>query len=350
MPALSLPALRKQIADRKLAPLYLFVGEDVKLVDRMVDAIESVVDPADRPFAIDRLYAGEAGGSPSEIAASARSLPMLGDRRVVIVLRAERLLKPKRSSKSKEVDGTEDAEADGESPEASAVDASPLEDYLAHAVDFSTLVFVATDVDRTRRLTKKVLEKAQLVEFKGLGDASTRDGRGAGAVDWLREELARAGQDIEPEAARLLVSRSGGDITKLRGDVERLLLFVEGRPRITTDDIMAVSAEHLAVDDEWAVVNAISSGDAARALIEMGLRLERGDSPHALLGQLRWWVANRLVQDAPARTKGAVDALLRTDLALKSSGGEERVLLERLVVELTGKPAAPQRGGWTGRR
>jgi len=43
--ALSLSALRKQIADRKLASLYVFVGEDVKLVDRMVDAIESVIDP-----------------------------------------------------------------------------------------------------------------------------------------------------------------------------------------------------------------------------------------------------------------------------------------------------------------
>jgi len=35
---------------------------------------------------------------------------------------------------------------------------------------------------------------------------------------------------------------------------------------------------------------------------------------------------------------------LRTDLALKSSGGDERVLLERLVVELTGK--ALSRSGW----
>jgi DNA polymerase III delta subunit len=35
----------------------------------------------------------------------------------------------------------------------------------------------------------------------------------------------------------------------------------------------------------------------------------------------------------------ALEALLRTDLALKTSGGDPRVLLERLVVELcaTGK-------------
>ena len=33
-------------------------------------------------------------------------------------------------------------------------------------------------------------------------------------------------------------------------------------------------------------------------------------------------------------------ALLRTDLALKSSGGDSRVLVERLIVELTGRPVA----------
>jgi DNA polymerase III delta subunit len=34
--------------------------------------------------------------------------------------------------------------------------------------------------------------------------------------------------------------------------------------------------------------------------------------------------------------RAAVDALFRTDLALKTSGGDRRVLLERLVVELCG--------------
>ena len=39
---------------------------------------------------------------------------------------------------------------------------------------------------------------------------------------------------------------------------------------------------------------------------------------------------------APRDMPRAVDALLRTDLALKTSGGDPRVLLERLIVELCG--------------
>jgi hypothetical protein len=51
------------------------------------------------------------------------------------------------------------------------------------------------------------------------------------------------------------------------------------------------------------------------------------------------WQAERLPRP---RVRAAVDALFRTDLALKSSGGDPRILLERLVVELCTE--APHKG------
>jgi DNA polymerase-3 subunit delta len=338
VPGLGHAALNQQIAERRLHPIYLLVGEDLKLIDRTVDAIEATVDPSDRPFAVERLYAGDAGGTPVEIAASARMLPMLGDRRIVVVLRAERLLKPRRTSRT-----APDPEEDGGGTDQVA-DAAALEEYLEAPVSSNTLVFVATDIDRSRRLTKRMLSTAFVVEFRGLAadaGAAEREGRRLPA-EWLREELARSGRTIDADAVRLLVSRAGHDISKLRGDVERLLLFTAGRERISSDDVMEVVSQANAVDDEWGVVNAIAGGDPARALVEVGRRMERGDSPHALVGQLRWWVAARLAEGDPGRVPAALDALLRTDLALKSSGGEDRVLLERLVVELTGR-ALPER-------
>lgn len=341
MPALDLPALKQQIAERRLAPMYVFVGEDLKLIDRIVDDVEATVAAEDRAFAVERVYAGEPGGTPLQIIDAARMMPMLGDRRIVIVLRAERLLKPKRAAKA----AAEDDEEAGTSED--PLDLGPMEEYVAAPVPSTTLVFVATEIDRTRRLTKRLVEKAAVVEFAGLGGdnpMARREGRRTG-LDWLQAELTRAGRAIEPEAARLLAARGGNDITKLRGDVERLLLYAEGRKRITADDVMEVVSESTEVDDEWAVVNAIADGDAARALSEVGRRLDRGDSPHGLVGQLRWWVSSRLAEADPSRVKPALDVLLRTDLALKSSGGDQRVLVERLVAELTGR-ALPQRGGW----
>jgi DNA polymerase-3 subunit delta len=342
VPPLDLSAFRTQVKSGKLAPLYLLVGEDVKLVERMVDAIEATIDEADRPFAVERLYAAEAGGAPIDIAAAARVFPMLGDRRIVIVLRAERLLKPKRASKSVEAD--EAGEAADE--EETSVEFGPLEDYIAAPVTSTTLVLVATEIDRGRRFTKRLVERAQTVLFGGIqtnSPAGRRDGRTI-AVDLVKDELVRAGRSADPAAVGLLVDRAGGDVTKLRGDVERLLLYTEGRTRITREDVAEVATAGTSVEDDWAVVNAIADGDARRALDETGRRLDRGDSPHALVGQLRWWVSVRLAEGDPARVAAALDALLRTDLALKSSGGDERVLIERLIVELTGKPLA--RRGW----
>jgi DNA polymerase-3 subunit delta len=342
VPALDITALRKQIASRQLAPVYVFVGEDARLIERLVDAVEATVDEADRPFAIDRFHIGDKGADPIDIASASRAYPMLGDRRIVIVLRAERLLKPKRAVKSAEPD-----DGDASEDEESGPDVAPLEEYVAAPAGTTTLIFVASEMDRGRRFTKRLVEKAQVVAFGGLTAENAgmrRDARSA-ATELIRSEAIKAARAIEPAAVNELLERSGTDVTKLRGDLERLLLYTEGQKGISVADVREVVTPGEAVEDEWAVVNAIADGDPARALREVGRRLDRGDSAHALVGQLRWWVSARLSESDPERVRPGIDALLRTDLALKSSGGDDRVLIERLVVELTGRPLA-RRSGW----
>ena len=343
MPALSVDALRKQYKTGTLAPVYLIVGDDAKLIETLVDGIESTIDEADRAFSVDRVYALEAGGSPVDIIASARTPSMLGGPRVVIVLRAERLFKPKRGGKSAEVEDEGDATADdGGSSE--AADLGPIEEYLQKPVDTTTLVFVAADVDGTRRITKKLKEAAQVVECGGLETRTAADRREAIAAvrAQVQKELDVMGRTMEKSAIDLLIERTGLDINQLRGALERLLLYSQDRPVISVDDVREVVGEHAFVDD-WAIITAIGDGDAGRALRAVAMRLDRGDSPHGIVGQLRWWVSTRLAEAEPDRVRPAIDALLRTDMALKGSGGDERVLLERLIVELTGK-ALPKRG------
>lgn len=343
MPPLSVEALRKQYQSGTLLPVYVLVGSDTRLIEQLSDAIEATIDEADRAFSVDRLYAAEEGGAPVDIIAAARTPSMLGGPRVVIVLRAERLLKPKRSGKALERDEDDDAgSVDGS--ESTALDLAPIEDYLAAPVDSTTLVFVASDADGTRRLTKRLKEKAGWVECGGLETRTANDRREAAAAakSQVQRELEASGRSIEPPALQLLIDRTGLDITQLRGAVERLLLYTSGAGTITADDVREVVGEHAFVDD-WAVINAIGDGDAGKALRALALRFDRGDSPHGIVGQLRWWVTSRLAEAEPDRVRPALEALMRTDLALKSSGGDDQVLLDRLVVELTGKPL-PKRG------
>jgi DNA polymerase-3 subunit delta len=331
MPSTTPQAIRKQLAQGKPDPVYLIVGDDEAEMARLTAEVSAVIEDELRAFNLERMYATDKGVTPAAIVESARTFPMLGDRRVVLVLRAERIFKPKRRGK-----GIDDAV--GSDDEEPAGDVDVLEAYLKAPEPGTTLVFVASDVDRTRRLYKTLQKHATIVEcwgLKGAKDARVDLRQVARTAEALvRQAVADAGQQIEPAAARLVAERAGTDIATLRGDVERLLLYAAGKPKIDLKDVQEVVSAETA-QDNWAVTTAIQRGETAEALRQLGLALESGAVPYMVLGQLGWFVREKLSTSDPRRVPAAVDALFRTDIDLKSSGGDPRVLLERLVVELS---------------
>ena len=98
-----------------------------------------------------------------------------------------------------------------------------------------------------------------------------------------------------------------------------------------------------ALQDDWAMTNAIEAGQAGEALRQLALMLDAGAPPEKILGSARMAGAREVPAGrAGGRCAGAVEALFRTDLDLKRSAGDPRVLLERLVVELcAGKRRGP---------
>jgi DNA polymerase-3 subunit delta len=327
----STPAtVRKQIAQATPDPVYLIVGDDETEMLRLANDLAGLVDDELRAFNTERLYAGERGITPVAVAEAARVLPMMTDRRVVVVLRAERMLKPKRRGKAVEL------ETDGDESEP-PTDLDALEAYVRDPVPQTTLVLVASDVDRTRKLYKTLQKHATIVECWGLKGA--RDARvdlrevARTAEQMVRRAASDAGQQIDAGAARLIAERAGTDISRLRGDVDRVLLYTAGKPKISADDARAVVSAETAQDD-WAVTNAIQRKNTAEALRQLGLALEAGGVSYQILGQLAWFVREKMSAMEPRRVPAAIEALFRTDLDLKSSTGDPRVLLERLVVEL----------------
>lgn len=331
MPSATPAAVRKQIVEGTPHPVYLFVGDDDVETSRLATDTFGLVDDALRAFNTERLYAGERGVTPASVVEAARLLPMMADRRVVVLLRAERMLKPRRRGSPAASADDDGVVEDAEPPS----DLDVLEAYVRDPVPETTLVLVARDVDRSRKLYKSLQKHAVVVECWGLKES--RDGRvdlraaARKAEQLVRDAVAEAGQRIEAGAARLIAERAGVDIGRLRGDVERLLLYAAGKPSITRQDAeQIVSAE--TVQDDWAVTNAIQRQDAPEALRQLALTLDAGGVPYMILGQLAWFVRERMADTR--RLPAAVEALFRTDLDLKSSGGDPRVLLERLVVDL----------------
>jgi DNA polymerase III subunit delta len=329
MPSSTPAAVRKQITAGKLDPIYLIIGDDEAEMSHLAADLSGVVEDELRAFNVERLYATDKSSTAAAIVEAARQLPMMAARRVVVVLRAEKLLKPRRKGKAGEAPEPEEA---GPSPDVDA-----LEAYVKSPVAQTVLVLVASDVDRTRRLYKALQKQATIVECWGL--KGSKDARvdlrqvARHAEQLVREAVTGAGQQIDPAASRLVAERAGTDIARLRGDVERLLLYAAGTARITAADAREVVSAESAQDD-WAVTSAIQRGETAEALRQLGLSLDSGAVPFMILGQLAWFVREKLPMVDARRVRPAVESLFRTDLDLKSSGGETRVLLERLVVEL----------------
>ena len=75
--------------------------------------------------------------------------------------------------------------------------------------------------------------------------------------------------------------------------------------------------------------------------------LDAGAPPEKILGQLGLAGAREVSGRSRRRACApAVDALFRTDLDLKRSAGDPRVLLERLVVELCAGRSQRAGGRW----
>jgi DNA polymerase III delta subunit len=203
MPAATPSTVRAQIAKRKPAPVYLIVGDDEVETSRLAADFASLVDDDLRAFNVERVYASDKGVTAGSIADSARLLPMMSDRRVVVVLRAEKLLKPKRRGKADE----EIADDDDDAP--TEVDA--LDAYVKNPEAQSVLVFVASDVDRSRKLYKTLQKNATIVECWGLLPAKDAKvdlrqvARQAEAL--VKKTVGDAGHEIEPAAARLIAER-----------------------------------------------------------------------------------------------------------------------------------------------
>ena len=330
MPSIAADTFVQQIRKRKPEPVYVIIGDDDQEKAGLSQLASELVDDELRAFNVERLYGTDKSTTAENIVEASRVLPMLGDRRVIVVLRADPLVKPKR----RKADEDEEAPEDDGTP----VSADALTAYLTKPEPLTTLVLVADDIDRSRKLGKALLKQAAIVECWGLKPG--KDVRGGdlhqvhrNAQAWINRKASEAKKQIDPAGVSVLATRAGIDIGTLRGDWERLLLYVGDRAKITREDVLEIASSETSQDD-WAVNNALRRGDVATALRELGLALDAGAAPQQVLGQLGHWVRTDLPGVSAARVKPAVDALLRTDLELKSSTGEPRVLLERLLVEL----------------
>lgn len=328
MPKASPSAVRQQITAGTPDPVYVLQGQDDLEKSALAGDFAELVEEDLRAFNVERIHPTEVttGDKLAEcvgtLIGAVQTLPMLAPRRVVIVMQAETLLVPRRESA------------------AAAGAVERLTKLLTQPVASTVLVLIVSGLDRRSAIYKLLTRHATVVDcgvIESQGDAER----------WLRTHAAATGAVIDPRAARLIAERAGLDTERLRSTLERVLLYTLGQKSITVDDVKDFVRPPV-LQDRWGMVNAIERADPRQALVQLALLLEAGDLPEMIIGQLGWLVRSKFPAAAPDDLRRALDLLFQTDLDIKRSAGDPRVLLERLVVELCRRKRA--RGGAESRR
>jgi DNA polymerase III delta subunit len=330
----SVAEIRKVIKSGKTGPLYLLEGDDLQSRHDLAIEFANVVDEGLQAFNVQSFYANEATNAAGRdqligsLLSNARTLPMMSPRRVLIVHEADRLLAPKRAKDEEEGPPEVPANAAAGKPQKSkriaATPAEELEAYLEQPEPMTTLVFVSGPLDGNRRVVKLLRKHADCVDCGTLHDPRE-------AAIWITKRIEKDEMTIEPKAISLLLQSTGLTLGRIRPEIEKLILYAAGESAVTVAHVRDVVIPQEESEGTFALMEAVQNANAPRALREVSALIDGGVQPPVILGQLRA-ATIRLRPDA--RVKSGLEAVFRTDQAIKSSSGTPQYLLECLVVEL----------------
>lgn len=225
------------------------------------------------------------------------------------------------------------------------------------------------DKTRYERLTETLGEYCGMVELARVHEED--------AMRWVVATAQESGARFDGDAARELVDALGADMMCVASELEKLLLYTEGRGRITLGDVetMVLGAKQRSLYELTDAISArnrvraltllqglINSSDAgedgaighlymlARTFRQMLVILEKNVRDQRAIWQALWqgfrippFAADDLIRQA-RRYKSrrditrALRLIARADLELRSSPPDKRLVLERLVYDLASEP------------
>ena len=195
-------AFKSALESGKFDPVYLFHGTDDFLKEEKVRAlIARATDPSTRDFNLEQLRGAECDAA--RLSGALEALPMLAERRVVLLREPDALKKPA---------------------------AERLARYLEKPALDTCLVLV---VPGGTKPDADQVKSASALEFRALTDEEL--------LQWMPiQAQATCKTTIEPAAAALLATYGGNDLALLSGELRKLAAFTDGAP-ITVDAVRAVT-------------------------------------------------------------------------------------------------------------
>ncbi|MBV9073074.1 MAG: DNA polymerase III subunit delta [Acidobacteria bacterium] len=347
------------VSARKLQAAYVLVGDEAFFRDQCRAAlIQHLVTPELRDFSLHDLDLAE--NSVAEILDLARTPSLMAPFQVFFV----------RGVKSLYGRGSHQEEF------------AAIEEYCKNPNPDAVMIFVADhisipadarrmemqDKDRYQRIRDTLGEFCTVIELARVDES---DG-----MRWVTEHAGKENVKVDADAARELVDALGADMMLVSNELEKLILYVGEKKRITIGDVetLVLAAKQRSL---YELTDAISAKDRVRALSVLDALMATEEGEEASIGHIYMLsrtfrqmlvILEKNVRDSRAiwqalwqgfrlppfaaddvirqarRYKSrreltrALRLLARADLALRSSPVSKRLVLEKLVLDLCEEP------------
>lgn len=181
----------------------LLYGEEDYLVRQAKVALKNALAGEDT----NNLHVySDKGVNVAEIIDMAETMPFFADRRVFVIERSG-LFKS----------GNDD-----------------LNEYLKNPCETAYFIFAESDVDKRSKLFKTVSAEGIVLEFGKLKSDE--------AVEWIAKYLGRAGFKIRFDAAHRILDVAGDSLGVIKGEMDKLIAYCDGREEITAEDVEALTS------------------------------------------------------------------------------------------------------------
>jgi DNA polymerase III subunit delta len=326
----SIQDIEKQLKQKKLLPVYYLFGEDSYSIETTFEAIEKTVSPFITSD-FDKVVLYGENQSFAGIVGLASTFPFGSDKKLIIVKQAEKLK-----------------------------DKKELVSYLKLPTDFTVLVFLheGTILNTESEPYKTLANQGYLFEAKEL--------KGKSLIEWLISTAEKNGKIISYDNAQLLTDISGDNRNALEAQLEKIFLYIGDNKEINMDSIrgLSTSLKQYTIFD---LQNAIGKKNKSAALKIVFNLLKNGMEPIQIIAMVNKYFTSlaRLNELTASNTNefqvakilgthpfylkdyhqarkiysdkhlaSAFAALLKADLAVKTTSLDDRTLLSVLIAEI----------------
>ncbi|MCH5597454.1 DNA polymerase III subunit delta [Niabella ginsengisoli] len=222
----------KVISDwRKKAykPVYWIEGDEDFYVDQLVNyAEQNILSESEASFNLTVFYGKDAAWP--DVLNACKKYPMFSDRQVVIIKEAQQMR-----------------------------DVDKLESYIQSPLSSTILLVAFKDkkLDSRTKFAKLVKDKAEYILTKKLYENAL--------PEWVNTVVSTMGYSISPKANSLLVDHIGNDLSRIKNELDKILINLGSRKAITEEDV----ENYVGISKEFNVFelqNAIATRNLAKAI------------------------------------------------------------------------------------